>query len=295
MQKYPLLDLVIIGAQKSFTTSLKTYLGEHPSIITHPQQEMAYFTDEREFHKGYEVALRHYFRGSEHKNGKKLVAKNAILYASEKAIKRLYDHNPDCKIILNLRNPVDRAYSAYLMEYNYADVAFPFEEIKDITVQADTTHFPFTLFIDAGNYAKHIKTLYKYFPKEQVMIVLFEEIKADPLKICRQIFQWLKIDDSFTPEIKVYNPTKKRGSKLYARLAVTLLKRSPILRKSAQLILPSYYNYKIGNIIRGLNKTNRKYAAMSPSTREFLLNYYRDANKELEEITGKKVTDLWSK
>lgn len=295
MQKYPLLDLVIIGAQKSFTTSLKTYLGEHPAIITHPQQEMAYFTDDIEYSKGYEVALRHYFRGFEHKNGKKLIAKNAILYTSEKAIKRLYEQNPNCKIVLNLRNPVDRAYSAYLMEYNYADVTFPFEEIKHITEKADTSYFPYTLFIDAGNYAKHLKTLYKYFPKEQVMIILYEEIKQAPLKICKQLFQWLKVDDTFTPEIIIYNPTKKRGSKLYARLAVTLLKRSPLLRKTARLVVPTYYNYKIGNVIRGLNRTNDHYEAMDTGTREYLLGYYRDANKELEEMTGKNVSSLWSK
>jgi hypothetical protein len=295
MQNYPLLDLVIIGAQKSFTTSLKTYLGEHPSMVTHPQQEMAYFTDDAEYGMGYKRAFTHYYRTVEHCKGKKVIAKNAILYTSENAIKRLYDHNPDCKIILNLRNPVDRAYSAYLMEYNYADVTFPFEEIKDITVKADASYWPYTLFIDAGNYAKHLKTLYKYFQKEQVMTILFEEIKENPLKICKNIFQWLKVDDTFSPEIKVYNPTQKRGSKLYARLAVTLLKRSPVLRKSARLLVPTYYNYKIGNIIRSLNKTSDKYADMDNATRDYLLNYYKDANKELEAMIGKNVATLWSK
>lgn len=289
------MDLIIIGAQKSFTTSLKTYLGEHPSIIVHPQQEMAFFTDDREYSSGFKNAFEHYYKDIKHLNGHKIIAKNAILYNSEDGVKRLHEHSPNCKIILNLRNPVDRAYSAYLMEYNYADVTFPFEEIKTIATKADTGYWPFNLFIDAGIYVKHLKTIYKYFPPEQVKVVLFEELLEDPLKVCKQIFQWLNVDDTFAPELKVHNPTMKRGSKLYARLAVTVLKKSPLLRKSARLLVPTYYNYKIGDFIRKMNKTNRKYEPMDPATREFLLNYFKEANKELEEMTGKKVTTLWNK
>jgi len=295
MHNFPLVDLMIVGAQKSFTTSLKTYLGEHPSIVTHPQQEMAFYIDDKEYKKGYKNALTHYFRGIEEANGKKIVAKSAILYTSEIGIKRLYEQNPNCKLVLSLRNPIDRAYSAYLMEYNFDDVHFSFDEIKSIATKADTGYFPFNLFVDAGNYAKHLKMIYKYFPKDQVKIVLCEEIKEDPLKICREIFHWLEVDDTFTPEIKVYNPTVKRVSRLYARFVITVLKRTPSIRKIARVILPTYYNYKVGNIIRNMNKTHHKYAPMDAATREYLVNYYRDSNKELEEITGKNVTSIWNK
>ncbi len=295
MHQSPLLDLVIVGTQKSFTTSLKSYLGEHPDVIVHPQVELAYFADDKEYAKGYKKALAHYYHNINATGGKKMVAKNAVLYASEIALKRLHDHNPKCKIVLSLRNPVDRAYSAYLMEYNLADVKFGFEEIKSIATNADTNYWPFNIFIDAGNYARHIKTIYKYFPKEQVKIVLCEELLEDPLKVCKELFNWLGIDEDFKPEIKVHNPTVKNGSKLYAKASVNLLKRSPFLRKSASLFVPSHFNHKIGNFIRGINKTDKKYPPMNPSTRKFLLDYYRNANKELEELTGKKVTTLWSK
>jgi hypothetical protein len=295
MQESPLLDLVIVGAQKSFTTSLKSYLGEHPSIVTHPQQEMAFFTDDKEYTLGYKRALSHYYKDIEHCAGKKMVAKNAILYNSEEAVKRLYNHNPKCKLVLSLRNPVDRAYSAYLMEYNYAEVKFSFNDIKSIAIKADTGYWPYTLFVDAGNYAKHLKNIYKYFPKEQVMVVLCEELKEDPQKVCSQIFKWLGVDDTFKPEIKIYNPTMKRGSKIYARFTVNILKRNPLVRKVARLFIPSYYNYKIGDKIRSMNKTNTKHDAMDPSTREYLLNYYKDANKELEDLIGKNITTFWSK
>ena len=295
MHQSPLLDLVIIGTQKSFTTSLKTYLGEHPDVIVHPQVEMGYFVDDAEYARGFKKALSHYYHNINLTSGKKIIAKNAVLYAKEAAIKRLHHHNPNCKIVINLRNPVDRAYSAYLMEYNLADIGFGFEEIKEIAAKADPDYWPYAIFVDAGNYAKHLKVIYKYFPKDQVKVILCEEMLEDPIKICKELFTWLGIDNTFKPEIKVYNPTVKTGSKIYAKVSVNLLKRSPILRKSAGLLMPSRYNHKIGNFIRGLNKTKLKYPPMDAATRQFLLDYYRDANKELEELTGKKVTTLWSK
>jgi hypothetical protein len=294
-EEYPLIDLLIIGAQKSFTTSLKMYLGEHPSVITHPQQEMAYFTDDREYFAGYKKAISHYFKGISKTEGKRVVAKNAILYTSEEAVKRLHDYNPNCKVLLTLRNPVDRAYSAYLMESNYADIGFPFEKIIDVAVKADVSYWPFQLIIDAGNYAKHLKTVYKHFPKEQVMIVLCDEIKENPVKVCREIFRWLGVDDTFVPEIKVHNPTMKGGPKIYSKFAITLLKKSPWIRKVAGWVIPSYYNYKVGDFVRNLNKTHEKHNAMDAATRTELLKYYWASNKELEEMTGKNVTALWDR
>lgn len=290
-----MLDLLIVGAQKSFTTSLKMYLGEHPSIITHPQQEMAFFTDNTEYSHGYERALAHYYRGVEQADSKKVIAKNAILYLSEVAIKRLHDYNPNCKILLSLRNPADRAYSTYLMESNYADMGFPFERIMDIATKADPDYWPFQLMIDAGNYAKHLKTIYKYFPRDQVMVVLCDEIKEDPVKVCSQIFRWLGVDDKFIPEIKVYNRTMKGGPKLYSKFAITVLKKSPWIRKAANWFIPSYYNHKVGDFMRNLNTTNQKHEAMGGNVREQLMKYYSDSNKELEQLTGKKVTEIWNK
>ena len=295
MKEYPPLDLVIVGAQKSFTTSLKAYLGEHPSVFAHPQKEFAYFIDNKEYENGYEEALLHYYRGLEEAKGKKIIAKSAILYMSEEGIKRLYDHNPNCKLLISLRNPVDRAYSSYLMQYNFSDVDFPFEQITSVVENPDTSYWPFRLFIDAGNYAKHLKTIYKYFPKNQVMVILSSEILENPLKICKQIFQWLGVDATYTPEIKIYNSTVKRASKFYTRIANALINKSPIIRKSARLIVPSYYHHRVGEFIREVNKTKKKYGEMDVAIRKYPLEYYCDANKELEEMTGKKVTTLWSK
>ncbi|MGP8213972.1 MAG: sulfotransferase domain-containing protein [Bacteroidia bacterium] len=295
MPQYPKIDIVIAGTRKSFTTSLKNYIGEHPSVLTHPQVEMSYFIDDAEYANGYAKAVLHYYRNYEKFRNKKVVAKTASLYTTEAGVKRLAEHNPDCKIILSMRNPVDRAYSAYFMEYNYANVEFPFDEIKELGQKGDKQCTIFNNLLDSGNYAKHLRMIYKYFPKEQVKVILCDDILNNPADVCREIFSWIGVESTFIPEIKVHNPTSLRGSKMYAKFVPAVLKPNSLLRKSVNLLIPPYYNHRIGNIVRRLNKTGGRYEAMNPATREYLVDYYRKANKELEEMTGKKVTILWNK
>jgi hypothetical protein len=127
------------------------------------------------------------------------------------------------------------------------------------------------------------------------MVILFEEMLADPLAICGNIFKWLNIDDDFKPHLKKHNETTIRESKNYSRLITKLLRPNSILRKPAELIIPSHLNHKLGNALRGFNKTRKKYPPMDAATRQFLLNYFDKYNKDLEELIGKKVAALWNK
>ena len=151
------IDLFIVGAQKAGTSSLKNYLSEHPEVSTHLPQEFSYFYDDNEFEKGEEFALGKYY--NDKADFKVRIAKHAHLYSSEKAIKRLHEHNPDCKIIFILRNPVERTFSSYQMEKLYNRVDFTFEEL----VSSLDGSFPLELepwqresIVEFGYYEKYL-------------------------------------------------------------------------------------------------------------------------------------------
>ena len=94
------IDIAIIGAQKAGTTSLKSYLGEHPQVVTHPHIEFSFFADNDQFELGYEKIFKKDF-GSKHiEITHKVLAKNVTLSFREFALERLRLHNPDCKICL---------------------------------------------------------------------------------------------------------------------------------------------------------------------------------------------------
>src|SRR5678809_829657 len=110
------IDLMIIGAQKAGTTSLQNYLNEHPEILGHPQIEFGYFKDDKTYENGYEKEFARHFTSGSVNTAKAVIAKNTGMYDSDKALERLQQHNPDCKLVFIVREPVSRAYSSYSME-----------------------------------------------------------------------------------------------------------------------------------------------------------------------------------
>jgi len=291
------IDVMIIGAQKAGTTSLLRYLGEHPECVSHPQKEFAYFVDSDEYDNSYKKAFQKYFWGIEIDEKRKVIAKSAGLYVNENAIKRLAEHNPKCEIIFILRNPVERAYSSYLMEKNYGNAKFKFSELPELIKrhQENDESWGYSFFIDYGLYANYLKILYNYFPKEQVTVALYSDFKFSPLSLCQEIFKKIGIDSSFIPNTEVkHNVTNKTRSKTIARAIKHVLRKNGRIRNFLVRLIPSNKAYKYGEILRSVNKTNKKYSNMQSSVRDFLVNFYKPHNDELEKMINKNLSD-WNK
>lgn len=276
---------MIVGAQKAATTSLKNYLGQHPALQTHHQKEFAYFVDNTAYEKGYAVALKKYFGSSDDK--RQLVAKSAGLYINEQAIIRMKENDPECKLVLILRNPVERTYSSYLMEKNYGAIPEPFEIIETILDNNDPNDWRYEFFIGMSLYCKILTTLYRHFPREQVMLVRFEDLEQSATKICSQIFEWMNIDSSFVPDTSVrHNETNVTRSRTYGKLLFRVLQNSSPIKKVARTLLRGKMDYKIGEVMRNLNKSNRKYGPIPQKTLLKLHRYFEPYNNELSKISG---------
>jgi hypothetical protein len=289
----PGISLMIIGAQKAGTTSMKNYLGQHPLLETHPHKEFSYFFDADDFAKGYEHAYKKYFTpgGPEIK----LVAKNAGLYTSEEGIKRLKQHNPGCKLIFILRNPVDRSYSSYLMERNYGAVNGTFDNIEKLIRHPDESNWQYNFFIEMGLYCKYLSMIYRYFPKEQVKLIRYEDFNKSAGDVCQSVFQWMNIDASFLPDTHTrFNVTHVNRSPFYGKFIVQLLSNHNPVKRLARNFMPGKMDYKVGEMLRNLNKTTKTYAAISPKMIEALSGFYAPHNEKLSELTGMDFSD-WNK
>lgn len=286
------LKLFIAGAQKSGTTSLKQYLGEHPAIATHLQKEFAYFYDETEFALGEKHAFEKYFGPVSSRQT--LIAKNAGLYVKEAAIQRLQAHNPDCQVVLLLRNPADRAYSAYLMEKNYGNYSGSFEDVGQLTDQPVHGDWRYEFFIRMGMYAEYVRMLYRYFPKDHVTCIRFEDFESQPVEICRQLFKKLNVDPAFVPDTQVrYNVTHKMRSSGYARFVIQMLQNDNPIKKVARRIIPRGQDYKLGEMLRNVNKSSSRPTKMPAALRARLCTFYTKYNMELTELTGLN-TSAWN-
>jgi 2-polyprenyl-3-methyl-5-hydroxy-6-metoxy-1,4-benzoquinol methylase len=283
------IDVMIVGAQKAGTTSVLRYLGEHPQCISHAQKEFAFFLDENEYNAGYSKAFNKYFAFQPLSAQALIVAKSATLYTNEDAIKRLHEHNPNCKLILILRNPVDRTYSSFLMEKNSGSVKHEFDEIERIINHP--SGWEYQVFIDYSFYEQHLQTIYKYFPENQVNIFLFEELQAEGRIVCRKIFNFLQIDPTFTPNIQIkHNVTLKARSHNYGATIRMMLDKNSTFRKLVSIFIPSHNAYKYGNAIRNLNKTKNTYLPMDVGLRQSLTDFFRPFNDKLAKLIKKDLT-----
>jgi hypothetical protein len=284
------IDLFIIGAQKAGTTSLKNYLGEHPEMVTHASKEFSYFYDDDEFEKGLDKAHLHYF-GKANISNKIVVCKHAHLYSSEKGIARLKAHNPECKVVFIMRNPVTRAFSSYLMERLYNRVNFEFDAMEKAlngSGELKLEDWQYEAIVEFGLYANYLEMIYKYFPKEQVKLILFEDFKNFPLKYCAEIFTDFKINNEFQPRVRtVHNKTAIPRSKLLASVLKTFLVEKNPVKEGIKKVMPSNTSARLGEKLREANKSEKKTDfKMTPQMKTFLLQFFKPYNKKLAELTG---------
>jgi sulfotransferase family protein len=278
---------MIVGAQKSGTTSLLRYLVQHPALRGHTTIECAYFADDEEYAAGWgRKGLGRYFPSV---GDGLLIGKSAVLSQDSRYIKRLAEHNSECLVILVLRDPVDRAFSSYRMERNAGAVVRPFEHI--VSVLDTPSHDWHRLFVEPGHYARTLERLYEHFDPSQVEVLLLEDLHADAVGVCRRIFGRLGVNSAFAPETDVvHNAHRKVRSSGYARLLLWLRNQRNPVKRGAKAVLPTQTFHRVGRTLVDLNLGLLADEEIAPGVRAALGAHYQGSNRELERILGRDLS-----
>lgn len=210
-------DFVIIGAQRGGTTSLHAYLSEHPDVVTPVKKELHFLTDRHS-------------RGQAWYQGQfpQTVARGTVVgeatpYAlfHPAAPARLHAIAPQARLIALLRNPVDRAYSHYLLEKSRgheplsfaAAIAAESERLTGIEEQfaidptfVSLSHKRYS-YVSRGEYAAQLERWLALFPREQMLIVPSEALYLRPAEIMERVTQFLGIQSATRAGYDVHNPT----------------------------------------------------------------------------------------
>ncbi len=280
MQK---LDLIIIGTQKAGTSSLFRLLGQHPEINSHITGEIGFFIHDNHYNQGYEKMYNHYFSETDH--NKIALAKNVGIFESEKALERLKDHNPHAKIIVILRNPADRAYSAFW--YMKSIGAERAERFEDIYKTSSAERFPGNDFmirscdyVQRGNYYDYLQTVEKYFDRKQIKVINFNDFKKDAVAVCENIFQFAELKP-----FQVKNEIKNKSKQIkYVWLASLfgVHSRGKFKDVVSRIVSPEM-RLKVKTFVERINMKDLKIPKMDPQIKEELNSYYQDANRKLQE------------
>lgn len=264
------IDFIIIGAAKSATTWLQTQLQSDPEVYM-PDPELHYFS--REYSRGQDWYLSQF---SEEGLGRTVGEKsNSYLYAPEAAA-RLHRDLPQVKLIAQLRNPVERAYSSYCMLFRRGEVWADIESYLDPSLGEDMQ------LLGSGNFASHLQSFIDFFGRERLLILFFEGVLDDPETQMSRVRAHLglpprplapdgreKVKDKMAPLV----PAQLRKPLAWMKPIVRPLRGTPPFEAA-----------------RGLIARKTQYPQLTDELRKRLNEYYGPSIEALEQISGQSLS-----
>lgn len=211
-------DFLIIGAAKAGTTSLYYYLKEHPQIFMSGFKEPNFFSFDgaKDSHLGDQAYKQIRSRAVtdftayqalfEQTSSAIAVGEASTYYLHfETAAARIRRHIPHVKMICILRDPAERAYSAFLMRKRENEE--PCRDLLQAIQDKDTRiRNGWDEYIKPGFYWQHLSRFLEKFSPAQLKIYLYEELNFETLRVVRELYRFLGVDESFVPNISArYN------------------------------------------------------------------------------------------
>jgi hypothetical protein len=292
-------NFFLIGAAKSGTTALYHYLKQHPQIYMSSVKEPNFFAFEN---KKLDFSgpgddwvinttvtnLDDYLRLFDKVTNESAIGEASWKYlyypGTAESIKR---HIPEARLFVVLRNPVDRAYSHFIMmrqkarepKINFAEAVKQEQQRISDNWGADWH------YIQVGLYYNNLKRFFDLFGRDQIKVFLYEDLKNSPLIMLQDIFKFLKVDDDFVPDISVKH---NQGLVPQNRPLHTFLRTSSPLKSFAKMLVPKAFRKHIKNQIHKINLTKPK--PLDQSTREEISKLFREDILKLQRLIKRDLS-----
>ena len=298
IQKPILPNFLIVGAAKCGMTSLYYYLKQHPDVfMSNPKEPDFFFA---QFSKiptngigdncqNIVQNFDEYCRLFEHAVGKKAIGESSHtnLYYCRKTIPLIKQYLGDPKIIIILRNPVERAFAAYAELTLEGREFLPLEEALGQEPKRIAQGWrPTWYYQDLGFYAHQVKAYFDNF--SAVKVCLFDDLKREPATLIQDIFRFLEVDATFRPDITAnYNISGVPRLKLFK----SLFRRNPPLQGIVSFLGKTIFTEDGWTGLREKLKAKLLVkTTMKPETKHDLENLYRDDIAKLQSLIGRDLT-----
>tara|TARA_R110000823_G_scaffold27609_18_gene80522 strand:- start:9332 stop:10243 length:912 start_codon:yes stop_codon:yes gene_type:complete len=293
-------NLFIVGAQKSGTSALAGWLGQHPQVcMSFPKEPgfLAFGEAGYVFPDGYgkpapasryvvrdEQSYLRLFSGTTGRE--RIFGEASTWYLTQPGMpETLHRFNPGAQIIVLLRNPVERAYSAWC--HARADDLEPCAEFADaLAMEADRGEVEFLLrYRQMGLYSAALRAYQAVFPPAQMKILFYDDLRSDPAALWRDVCSFLQIDESHLPQFEQrYNTSGEPRSR-----ALQTLLRSHRVKSVARRALPYPWMLALKGRLDTLNL--QALPPVQGATRIALLDFYRDDISAVAHLTGRNLRE----
>jgi len=275
--KWP--NFFIIGVKKGGTTSLYNYLKTIPSVYMSPEKTPGYFWSE----KDRKISTENYLDLFKNVKNEKIIGEATLYFSRPESAKIIFEKVPNAKIVLILRDPIQRAFSDYLGQFRKGYVSKPFEEAFDeFSSSGGRKNETFQRVIHAGFYYDSVKIFRDVFGENQFKIFLFDDFIKNTKQTIKEILKFIDIKTEIPKNIdKVYNPYKTP----LGDFGISIVKNKMINRLSKK-IFPGDSSETVLRII--LNKKSKK-PTLSKKVRIKLENIYFEDIQKLKKILRVKL------
>jgi len=307
-------NFFLVGAPKAGTTALYRYVDQHPEIYMSPIKEPNFLADEMRlenftdrFRKMGELRLAaqaEYLRGpvSEKFSGgpisnwpdylklfqcvrhEKAIGEASACYLwSESAPANISSRFHGAKILMILRNPIERAVSQYAHMLSFAETRITFREYMDNALHSTSTRigelYPFLKF---GLYYEQVKRYQSAFAADRIQIHFYEDFSRDPPSVLRAIFRFLLVDPNFAPDLSNRHMESSVPRFFFVRNALKRLGIWDLVRGK----LPAGARSRL----RGVAFQPRNAITLEPADRASLAQYYRDDVEKLSRLLNRDLS-----
>lgn len=294
-------DFLVVGVAKSGTTSLFHYLKTHPQIFLPDKKEPLFFISD--FYRNLNKTdylfdkvnerivfnINTYKKLFASKENNKIAGEFSVLYLYfyHLSIPNIKKYLVDVKIVIILRNPVERAFSAYRSLVGRDQEKLSFDKALNIESQRIEEKLnPMYYYLDQGFYFEQVKAFMDSF--NNVKIYLFDELKTNPAGLLSDLYNFLDIDDKilagdFTRRNVSYTPKSK------------LLHNIITMQNKPKELLVSLIGSNAKNRLKKyIRSKNSNKLVIEENTKRELINIYSGDIKRLEPLIGKNLSS-WTK
>ncbi|MEA5508800.1 sulfotransferase domain-containing protein [Crocosphaera sp. UHCC 0190] len=260
---------IVIGGHKCGTSSLHSYFKQHPDILMPKIKGQDLLNkgdlDIADYQKSYEMITNQKIFGEVSSN----------YFQSHKACSEIKKYFAHIKLLMILRNPVDRAFSHFNMISAEQKLNVQFTEI-------DQNHDKFGEIIRLGFYYDNLKQYIDTFGKHQLKVFLFDSFIKNKQQFFEEVFQFIEVDDKFLPNTSVI---LRKGGEVKNRGLKEFILSNPILHKTASLLTkPFTTSEQRYNFYKKIDNVFIEKPSLTNEAREIFINIYREDILKTQEL-----------
>ena len=292
-------NFLIIGAAKSGTYTLHAHLGRHPGVFMCRIKEPHYFSYGAGATKGrggsrspvhaFVETRDDYLKLFADRGHAKMAGESSVsyLYVPGTA-ERIFEFNPEMKIIVSLRNPVDRAYSSFYYAKSYGIESSPTLR-EGLEAEAERIRGDCQLLLryrDLGLYASQLSRYFNVFPRDQIKVIIYDDFVSDATKVMRDLYRFIGVSEDIRPDVNLrVNMTKAPDD---ANPLHRLISGENFARSAVRKLLPMNARQKLRVMVR--NCMFKRPPPMSRELGQDLKGMFREEVEQLQELLGRDLS-----